>query len=76
MSDNKAMKLLLFFIGIVIFGIIIDAFIDPILQVTITALQSANENGFQYLDGLLIAIPIIVIAVIVLVKLDEFKRMF
>ena len=68
MSDNKAMKLLLFFIGIVIFGIIVDAFRDTILQLTNTALQSANENGFQYLDGLLIVIPI-GIALIVLFEL-------
>lgn len=76
MSDNKAMKLLLFFVSIVVLGFIIDAFILPLLQVTNTAIQSANGNGFRYLDGLLIAIPIIVIVAIVLLKLDEFKRMF
>ena len=76
MSVEKTVKLLFSFVIIVILGIVVDAFIPSLLHGTSTALQSANSNGFQYLDGLLIAIPIIVIVAIVLYKFDELKRMF
>ena len=76
MNVSKIIYLLYFFVGIVFAGLIVDGLIPSPFQVINGGLQSANSNGYHNLNGLLIAIPIIIIAVIVLRKWDEIRKIF
>ena len=72
MGVDKALKLLVSFIIVLLIGLVVDAFIPSILQETNVAIQSSHNNLFQYsIVGLLVVIPIISISWLLYLKLKE-----
>ena len=73
MGSNKILNLFFTLLIFVILGLIVDAFIPTLLQLTSVAIQSANNTGFGYLDGIIVIFLFVVIVSIVLTKLSEIR---
>jgi hypothetical protein len=73
MDVDRAMKSLGYVLAVIFIWIIIDVFLPSIFQATNVFIQYTNTNGFQYLNGLFIAILLAIVGEIVLLKWIEIR---